>query len=160
MRVQLHPSFLRAAAWVLVLMLALTTVAYFWQGYYQNLWWSRGYFLSLLIPFTVMHGTIYNTTVGSRAFLACSSIRQARSRLTQLLCRGASGDCLRISLSQHSQSAERPASSALGCSSGQGRRKTSNQSMKPTAPLRSNFSLVATTPCRGLSLSRWMLKQP
>ena len=54
MRVQLHPSFLRAAAWVLVLMLALTTVAYFWQGYYQNLWWSRGYFLSLLIPFTVM----------------------------------------------------------------------------------------------------------
>ena len=34
-------------------MLALATVAYFWQGYHQNLWWSRGYFLSLLIPFTV-----------------------------------------------------------------------------------------------------------
>ncbi len=30
----------------------------------------------------------------------------------------------------------------------------SNQSMKPTAPLRCNFRLVATTPCRGLSLSR------
>ena len=30
----------------------------------------------------------------------------------------------------------------------------SNQSMKPTAPLRDNFSVFATTPCRGLSLSR------
>jgi len=29
-----------------------------------------------------------------------------------------------------------------------------NQSMKPTAPLRSNLSVFATTPCRGLSLSR------
>ena len=33
-------------------------------------------------------------------------------------------------------------------------RKASNQSMKPTAPLRNNFSVFATTPCRGLSLSR------
>src|SRR5205807_3424066 len=32
----------------------------------------------------------------------------------------------------------------------------SNQSMKPTAPLRNNFSVFATTPCRGLSPSRWM----
>jgi hypothetical protein len=31
---------------------------------------------------------------------------------------------------------------------------TSNQSMKPTALLRSDFSVFATTPCRGLSLSR------
>ncbi len=30
----------------------------------------------------------------------------------------------------------------------------SNQSMKPTAPLRNNHSVFATTPCRGLSLSR------
>ena len=30
----------------------------------------------------------------------------------------------------------------------------SNQSMKPTAPLRCKFSVLATTPCRGLSLSR------
>ena len=30
----------------------------------------------------------------------------------------------------------------------------SNQSMKPTAPLRNKFSVFATTPCRGLSLSR------
>src|SRR5437867_10614016 len=30
----------------------------------------------------------------------------------------------------------------------------SNQSMKPTAPLRDGFSVLATTPCRGLSLSR------
>jgi hypothetical protein len=33
-------------------------------------------------------------------------------------------------------------------------RKPSNQPMKPTAPLRNNFSVFATTPCRGLSLSR------
>jgi hypothetical protein len=32
--------------------------------------------------------------------------------------------------------------------------KASNQPMKPTAPLRGNFSVFATTPCRGLSLSR------
>jgi|GraSoiStandDraft_53_1057289.scaffolds.fasta_scaffold178594_2 hypothetical protein len=31
---------------------------------------------------------------------------------------------------------------------------TSNQPMKPTAPLRYDFSVFATTPCRGLSLSR------
>ena len=29
-----------------------------------------------------------------------------------------------------------------------------NQSMKPTAPLRNEFSVFATTPCRGLSLFR------
>ena len=29
-----------------------------------------------------------------------------------------------------------------------------NQSMKPTAPLRCKLSVFATTPCRGLSLSR------
>jgi hypothetical protein len=29
-----------------------------------------------------------------------------------------------------------------------------NHSMKPTAPWRCNFSVFATTPCRGLSLSR------
>jgi hypothetical protein len=32
--------------------------------------------------------------------------------------------------------------------------RTSNQSMKPTAPWRSEFSMLATTPCRDLSLSR------
>jgi hypothetical protein len=31
---------------------------------------------------------------------------------------------------------------------------TSNQSMKPTTPVRGNLSVFATTPCRGLSLSR------
>jgi len=30
----------------------------------------------------------------------------------------------------------------------------SNQSMKPTAPLRYDFRVFATTPCRGLSFSR------
>jgi uncharacterized cupin superfamily protein len=29
--------------------------------------------------------------------------------------------------------------------------------MKPTAPFRNKFSMFAATPCRGLSLSRWML---
>jgi len=53
MRVQLHPSFIRAAASVLAWMLALTALMYFWQGYHQNLWWSGGYFLNLLIPFTI-----------------------------------------------------------------------------------------------------------
>jgi hypothetical protein len=33
-------------------------------------------------------------------------------------------------------------------------RKTSNQSMKPTAPLRENFNELVTDPARGLSLSR------
>ena len=33
-------------------------------------------------------------------------------------------------------------------------RQSSNQTMKPTAPLRNKFSVLATTPCRGLSLSR------
>jgi hypothetical protein len=32
--------------------------------------------------------------------------------------------------------------------------QSSNQSMKPTAPLRCKTSVFATTPCRGLSLSR------
>jgi hypothetical protein len=53
MRAQLHPSFLRAAASVLAVMVVVTTAAYFWQGYHQNLWWSRGYFVSLLIPFAI-----------------------------------------------------------------------------------------------------------
>jgi len=34
-------------------MVVVTAAAYFWQGYHQNLWWSRGYFLTLLIPFTI-----------------------------------------------------------------------------------------------------------
>jgi hypothetical protein len=33
-------------------------------------------------------------------------------------------------------------------------REASNQSMKPTAPFRNQFSELATAPCRGLSLSR------
>src|SRR5207302_10844507 len=33
-------------------------------------------------------------------------------------------------------------------------RKRPNQSMKPTAPLRNKSNVFATTPCRGLSLSR------
>jgi hypothetical protein len=32
--------------------------------------------------------------------------------------------------------------------------KTPNQTIKPTAPLSDQVSMLATTPCRGLSLSR------
>ena len=39
------------------------------------------------------------------------------------------------------------------------RSRRPNQSMKPTAPLRNNFSVFATTPCRGLSLSRRSMKR-
>jgi hypothetical protein len=53
MRAQLHPSFVRAAASVLTWMVVITAAAYFEQGYRQNLWWSRSYFLSLLIPFAI-----------------------------------------------------------------------------------------------------------
>ena len=34
-------------------------------------------------------------------------------------------------------------------------RQRPNQTMKPTARIRSKFSMLATTPCRGLSLSRY-----
>jgi hypothetical protein len=33
-------------------------------------------------------------------------------------------------------------------------RNASNQSMKPTSPLQDRLSVFATSPCRGLSLSR------
>jgi hypothetical protein len=36
--------------------------------------------------------------------------------------------------------------------------RSSNQSMKPKAPLQDNFSVFATTTCRGLSLSHQMAK--
>src|SRR5690242_4486444 len=35
----------------------------------------------------------------------------------------------------------------------------SNESMKPTAPLRSSFIVFASTPCHGLSLSRQAMKR-
>jgi hypothetical protein len=37
---------------------------------------------------------------------------------------------------------------------GQRKSRSPNQTMKPTTPLRENFSVFATTPYRGLSLSR------
>ena len=37
--------------------------------------------------------------------------------------------------------------------------KRPNQSIKPTAPLRYNFSVFATTPCRGLSLSCYAIAE-
>jgi hypothetical protein len=35
-----------------------------------------------------------------------------------------------------------------------------NQSMKPTAPFRNTSSVFPTTPCRGLSPSRWAVFTP
>ena len=51
--VRLHPSFIRATIRILVQFLLVALIAYCWQGYYQHLWWSRDYFLSLLIPFVI-----------------------------------------------------------------------------------------------------------
>jgi hypothetical protein len=54
MSVRVHPSFARAAASVLALMILGTAVAYLWQGYREHSWWSHNYFVSLVIPFTIV----------------------------------------------------------------------------------------------------------
>jgi hypothetical protein len=51
--VQLHPSFLRASAAVVIIFLPITVVAYLWQGYHEHHLWTRDYLVSLLIPFTI-----------------------------------------------------------------------------------------------------------
>jgi hypothetical protein len=53
MTVRLHPSFARAAAWVIALLIPITAGAYFWEGYHEHHWWKRDYFISLLIAFTI-----------------------------------------------------------------------------------------------------------
>src|SRR2546425_1209729 len=53
MNMQLHPSLARACATVVAMLLAVTAIAYFWQGYHGHHWWTRDYILSLLIPFTI-----------------------------------------------------------------------------------------------------------
>src|SRR5260370_42555579 len=53
MRVQLHPSVLRGAMWVLSWLVAVTAIAYVRQGFYEHHWWTRNYFFSLLIPFAI-----------------------------------------------------------------------------------------------------------
>jgi hypothetical protein len=55
---QLHPSFLRAAASVLALMVAWTAATYFWEGYHNHHWWTQDYLLSLLIPFAIMPAVV------------------------------------------------------------------------------------------------------
>src|SRR6184192_1642684 len=52
--VELKPSFLRWTLLWIALFLVGSTVAYFWQGYHNNLWWPQDYILSLLIPFLFM----------------------------------------------------------------------------------------------------------
>ena len=49
MRVQLHPSFLRGAAWVLRCFVVVCVFSYLWEGYREHLWWTRGHIVSLLI---------------------------------------------------------------------------------------------------------------
>ena len=66
MRAQLHPSFVRAATSVLALLVALAAVTYFWQGYHEHHWWTRAYFVSLLIPFAIGPLAVCFATVPSR----------------------------------------------------------------------------------------------
>src|ERR1700720_4189341 len=54
MRVELHPSFLRGALSVLSWLVALTAITCLWEAYHEHHWWTRDYFLSLLIPFAIM----------------------------------------------------------------------------------------------------------
>jgi len=35
-------------------MLVLTLIAYFWQGYRENKWWTQDYILTMVIPFAVV----------------------------------------------------------------------------------------------------------
>jgi hypothetical protein len=63
--VQLHPSFLRAAASILVLLVALAAATYFWEGYHNHHWWTRGYIVSLLVPFAFMVAVVCLASVPS-----------------------------------------------------------------------------------------------
>ena len=65
MSVRLHPSFLRAAASVLVLLAALAAATYFWEGYHDHHWWTRGYWISLLVLFPVMVAVVCLAAVPS-----------------------------------------------------------------------------------------------
>jgi hypothetical protein len=66
MSVQLRPSFLRCAAWVTLALAVVTVLAYFWQGYRENHWWTHGYMLSLLIPFGIALLIVWFMFVPSR----------------------------------------------------------------------------------------------
>ena len=66
MTTRLHPSFVRASASTLALLIAMSAVGYLWQGYHDGQWWSRGYTLSLLIPFAIMVLFISITWVPTR----------------------------------------------------------------------------------------------
>jgi hypothetical protein len=62
MRVQLHPNFLRGAAWVLSWLVAAVVVTYFWKGHH----WTIGYAVSLLIPITIFISFVCFMSVPSR----------------------------------------------------------------------------------------------
>ncbi|HEY5813354.1 MAG TPA: hypothetical protein VIT23_11975 [Terrimicrobiaceae bacterium] len=36
-----------------MMMVGVTVVGYLWQGYHEHHWWTCGYIVSLLIPFTI-----------------------------------------------------------------------------------------------------------
>ena len=66
MSVYLRPSFLRCATWVILALAVVTGLAYFWQGYRENHWWTRDYMLSLLIPFSIAPLVVWFMFVPSR----------------------------------------------------------------------------------------------
>ncbi len=53
-KLELTPSIQRVTVRLTGLMVVGCLSAYLWQGYYQNLWWSTTYVISLLVPFAVM----------------------------------------------------------------------------------------------------------
>jgi len=53
MNVQLRPSFVRVSMPVTTVLVVVTAIGYFCQGYYEHHWWTREYILSLLIPLFV-----------------------------------------------------------------------------------------------------------
>jgi len=52
--IELKPSFLRWSLWFIALFVVVSVFGYFLQGYLGNLWWSRHYIVSLLIPLVIM----------------------------------------------------------------------------------------------------------
>ena len=63
--VRLRPSFLRHTAWVVGAMLVVSVIAYFQEGYRDNRWWTGGYMLSFLIPFSIFPVVIWLMSVPS-----------------------------------------------------------------------------------------------
>jgi hypothetical protein len=55
-------------------MLALAVIAYFWQGYRENHWWTRDYILTMLIPFVIVPLAVWLMFVPSQLEFSDSQI--------------------------------------------------------------------------------------